>query len=77
MLASVSNWGAYGIAACFEELSGTTLLPEWQEVYDFLVRTVELGSVDGVTREPVATVDGYALSVSQNVYQNLLGLIRH
>ena len=77
VLASVSNWGAYGIAACLEELSGTTLLPEWREVYDFLVRTVELGSVDGVTREPVATVDGYALSVSQNVYQNLLGLIRH
>lgn len=77
VLASVSNWGAYGIAACLEELSGTPLLPEWQEVYDFLVRTVELGSVDGVTREPVATVDGYALSVSQSVYQNLLRLVRH
>ena len=77
VLASVSNWGAYGIAACLEELSGIALLPEWQQVYDFLVRTVELGSVDGVTREPVATVDGYALSVSQSVYQYLLALIRH
>lgn len=77
VLASVSNWGAYGIAACLEELSGTRLLPAWQDVYDFLVRTVELGSVDGVTREPVATVDGYALSVSQSVYENLLALIRH
>jgi len=77
VLASVSNWGAYGIAACLEELSDTPLLPEWQEVYDFLVCTVELGSVDGVTREPVATVDGYALSVSQSVYQNLLRLVRH
>lgn len=77
VLASVSNWGAYGIAACLEELSGVRLLPEWQEVYDFLVRTVGLGSVDGVTRQPVATVDGYALSVSQSVYQNLLALVRH
>ena len=77
VLASVSNWGAYGIAACLEELSGEKLMPEWQEVYDFLVRTVELGSVDGVTREPVATVDGYALSVSESVYRNLLALVRH
>lgn len=77
VLASVSNWGAYGIAACLEEATGAALLPEWQQVYNFLVRTVGLGSVDGVTRQPVATVDGYALSVSQGVYQNLLALVRH
>ena len=74
IVASVSNWGAYGLAACLEEISGKLLLPTWEELKSFLDYTVSIGSVDGVNGENVATVDGYDISVSKNVYEHILSL---
>ena len=74
IVASVSNWGAYGLAACLEEISGKLLLPTWDELKSFLDYTVSIGSVDGVNGENVATVDGYDISVSKNVYEHILSL---
>ncbi len=72
VLASVSNWGAYGLTGCLEELSGQTLLPSWEEVKSFIDYTVKLGSVDGVSGKNVSTVDGYDISVSKAVYGKIL-----
>ncbi len=74
VVASVSNWGAYGLAGCLEELTGIFLLPSLSDVEDFLNYTVSLGSVDGVSGQCVATVDGYELPASRAVYNHILRL---
>lgn len=72
VLASVSNWGAYGLVGCLEELTGKQLLPAWEQVKEFIDYTVSLGSVDGVSGENVSTVDGYDIEVSRAVYGSII-----
>ena len=71
VIATVSNWGAYGLAACLEKLSGQKLLLSFDEIRDFLGRTVALGSVDGVSGKPAMTVDGFALGVEEEIVESL------
>ena len=76
VIASVSNWGAYGMAACLEELTKDKLFPSYQSIYEFICRTVAIGSVDGVTHERVAHVDGYDASVEKEIIEALIADIR-
>ena len=71
VIATVSNWGAYGLAACLEKLSGRKLLLSFDEIRAFLRRTVALGSVDGVSGKPAMTVDGFALGVEEEIVESL------
>ena len=61
IIASVSNWGAYGLAAWLSKLCGEDLLAQFEECRDFIARTVRLGSVDGVTHEFSCSVDGVGM----------------
>lgn len=67
ILATVSNWGAYGLAAYLERLSGNALLPPVEEIERFLGNIVEAGSVDGVTKQRTATVDGFPQGREQEI----------
>ncbi len=75
--ASVSNWGAYGIAAALQALTGKEIYsvmdgkPVTQKVEEYIAMTVEIGSVDGVTHERVAHVDGYEAGVEMEIVQAL------
>ena len=71
VIASVSNWGAYGITAYLSILSRMHLLPEYREIADYLVQTVDIGSVDGVTHERVPHVDGFSEEVEQEIVDAL------
>lgn len=75
VIASVSNWGAYGIAAYLEMLTGRNVMMEYQEVYDFIAKTVKKGSVDGLTRERTISVDGFPITVEQEIIESLCQLI--
>ncbi len=59
IIATVSNWGAYGLIAELSISSGKNLFPSHEEVDDYIKHTVKLGSVDGVKKEQIPTVDGY------------------
>jgi hypothetical protein len=59
VIASVSNWGAWGLVATLSKLSGRNLLPGVDEARDLLRRTAGLGAVDGVTGRPNGSVDGF------------------
>ena len=59
IIATVSNWGGYGLCACLEKLSGKAVMPAYDEIRDYLSEIVALGSVDGVTRQHTLTVDGF------------------
>jgi hypothetical protein len=71
VIATVSNWGAYGIAAYLQILSGVPVFPPVEEVKTYLAQTVELGSVDGMSEENVCRVDGFSLAESEEVYAAL------
>ncbi len=64
IVAGVSNWGAYALAAGVALLRGRPLLPDLFDVErerDILRIMVEQGPlVDGVTGKPTVTVDGLA-----------------
>ena len=61
MLASVSNWGGYGLAAALSELSGRNLLPSDAEHRQLIEQTVDLGAVDGMSALQEYKVDGFTL----------------
>ncbi len=71
--ASVSNWGAYGIAAALQLLTGKRVYSEIdgepvdQKTERFIAMTVDVGSVDGVTHQRVAHVDGYEAGVETEI----------
>ena len=74
--ASVSNWGAYGLAAALSVFTKKPLLPEEGEAERFLEHTVLLGSIDGVTGKAQPTVDGRAPGREEEILSGLRDAIR-
>ena len=61
ILASVSNWGGYGLAASLSMLSSKNVLLSVEEDMELIKRSVDWGAVDGITTEQVYKVDGFTL----------------
>jgi len=78
IIASVSNWGAYGFIAYMEEHYKEHVLPSFEEVDKYLEYIVSLGSVDGVKSENVKSVDGKEWYIEQEILSNLkTAIINH
>jgi len=59
---ATSNWGAYGIAASLAVLARNPgLVHDGRAEAAMLEACVRAGAVDGITRRPAMTVDGFAL----------------
>ncbi len=71
MLASVSNWGGYGLAAALSALSGRNLLPSIEEEQELLRNTVDLGAVDGMSAKREYKVDGFTIAENSQTLQAL------
>ncbi len=71
MLASVSNWGGYGLVAALSEQSGTNLLPSIEEEQALVKKTVDLGAVDGMSGKQEYKVDGFTLAENSRTLQAL------
>ncbi len=67
VIASVSNWGAWGIMAAMSKLRQQNLLPTVSEARDLLLQTVALGAVDGTTGKRTESVDGFPLKDNDRV----------
>ncbi len=63
VVAGVSNWGAYGIAATLGRLTGQVLLHTPEMERRLIEACVGAGAVDGLSRRREATVDGLGLDV--------------
>ncbi|HIF13038.1 MAG TPA: DUF4392 domain-containing protein, partial [Dehalococcoidia bacterium] len=61
MIASVSNWGGYGLAAALSLKKGENLLPSIEAENAWVHATYETGAVDGPTGEHRPYVDGFHL----------------
>lgn len=75
VIASVSNWGAYGLTAGLSMEAGRALLPDEETATRDLARVIELGGLDGVTRQPTVTVDGRTAEENAAVLRNLHAIV--
>lgn len=59
LLASVSNWGAYGLVSALEMLVQQSLAPNQADDHQWMMAIHEAGAVDGITGRPGMTVDTF------------------
>jgi hypothetical protein len=71
LIASVSNWGGYGLVAALSSLVGRNLLPTVEEERRLVERTAALGAVDGTTGEADGKVDGFTPDVTAEILTDL------
>ena len=71
VIASVSNWGGYGLVAALSELSGRNLLPSIEEERRIMRQTVDLGAVDGMSAVQEYKVDGFTFDENSETLQAL------
>jgi hypothetical protein len=58
IVASCSNWGAYGLIAAMSQMRGRNLLPSVEKGYNWVRLAVEAGAVEGLSAEAKDWVDG-------------------
>lgn len=75
VIASVSNWGAYGLCAGLSMEAGRALLPDEETATRDLARVIELGGLDGVTRQPTVSVDGRTAEENAAILRNLHAIV--
>ena len=61
IIASVSNWGGYGLAAALSQIAGKNLLPSADDEARMVRGMIEAGAVDGTTGDAVPTVDNFSM----------------
>ena len=61
VIASVSNWGGYGLVAALSQLTGRDLLPSVEEDARFIRQMVDAGTVDGGSGLNRYYVDNFTL----------------
>ena len=71
VIATVSNWGAFGMTAYLEKLTGVHGFPSYENMHKYLEQTVAIGSIDGVNKVHVCTVDGYPAEVEEEIVNAL------
>lgn len=72
----VSNWGAYGIVAALSIAAGIDLMHTERDEAAMLSAVMSSGGVDGVSRMPAMSVDGFDISISQGVLRTLREIVR-
>lgn len=75
ILASVSNWGAYGFIAYLEKYLKKDLLPSFFEVDSYLNYILSLGAVDGISKLNEKSVDGKDWSLEKDILRSLKSVI--
>ena len=71
VIASVSNWGGYGLVASMSKMSGRNLLPTVEEEQDLLRQAVAAGCVDGMSGIVEHKVDGFTMEENSNALRAL------
>ena len=75
VIASVSNWGGYGLVAAMSRIKGKNLLPSIEAEQALVKHNVELGAVDGPSGEAVPMVDGFTLEENSQALRELHDLL--
>lgn len=76
VIASVANWGAYGLIAALSALVDQNLLPAPDAETALIQRAVAFGAVDGINSQQAPTVDGFSLAQNEAVLTRLHSWLR-
>ncbi len=71
IIASVSNWGAYGFIAYLQLILRQKLLPTIEEVEEYMEHILSLGCIDGLTGKNELSVDGKEWHTEGKILQAL------
>lgn len=71
VIATVSNWGGYGLCAAMEAATGSRLMPSFHEIHAFMERAAAFGCVDGISGLPQLTEDGFPAEITQEILNAL------
>ena len=75
IIASVSNWGGYGLSAALSQIAGRNLLPQAADEARMVRGMVEAGAVDGTTGDAVPTVDNFSMEENGALLTRLHSLV--
>jgi len=75
VVARISNWGAYGIAACISLLKQLTYVHDGQSESELLERIITAGGIDSVTKKAEPFVDGLSLHVNSLVAELIFKIV--
>ena len=75
IIASVSNWGGYGLAAALSLIAGKNLLPTADDETRMVQGMIDSGAVDGTTGDAVPTVDNFSMEENGALLARLHRLI--
>jgi len=71
ILASVSNWGGYGLVAALSKYAEKDLLPPTNEFENIIRAMVDDGSVDGTSGENKYYIDGFSLAENVEMLERI------
>jgi hypothetical protein len=75
IIASVSNWGGYGLTAALSQIASENLLPQANDEARMVQGMVEAGAVDGTTGDAVPTVDNFSMEENGAMLARLHSLV--
>lgn len=75
VVASVSNWGVYGLIAAIARHTGQSLLPTVEQERELLERALALGAVDPMRGSNPGGVDGFSLDDNSAALERIRGAI--
>lgn len=75
IIASVSNWGGYGLLAALSISTDKNVLPTIEEDTERISKMVDLGAVDGFSGEEIYKVDGFDLTENAALLEKLHELV--
>lgn len=76
IIATTSNWGAYALVAYLELLSHSGRLLSYRTIADYIDSIVKKGCVDGVTKKPEPSVDGFSREIEKEIVTALECAVR-
>lgn len=71
VIATVSNWGAYGITGYLSRLADKELMEDFGWAVEYLKYTNTLGSLDGVSHKCEVAVDGLPIEYEKEVWESV------
>ena len=75
VIASVSNWGGYGLVAALSRRHGSNLLVSVEEEQELVKRVADMGAVDGMSTKSEHKVDGFTLEENSQTVARLHELL--
>ena len=75
VIASVSNWGGYGLVAAMSRRAGRNLLPGVDEEREMVKVSADLGAVDSMSLKAEYRVDGFSLDENSETLVRLHDLL--